>query len=52
MKLVSAIFTLYQNVFYFFQASEKGKTDNNNDFKISWATYCSRTILDSAKQAK
>ena len=46
MKLFCAIFTLYQNVFcYFFQASKDGKSDNNNDFKISWATYCSRTIL-------
>ena len=34
MKLVCAIFTLYQNVFcYLFQASEKGKSDNDNDFK-------------------
>ena len=36
MKLVSAIFTLYQNAFwYFFQASEESKSDNDNDFKIS-----------------
>ena len=34
MKLVCAIFTLYQNVFcYLFKASEKGKSDNDNDFK-------------------
>ena len=47
MKLVCAIFPLYQNVFCcFFQASEEGKSDNDNDFKISWATYCSTTILD------
>ena len=27
---------VYQNAFcYFFQASEEGKTDNDNDFKIS-----------------
>ena len=51
MKLVCAIFTLYQIVICcFFQASEEGKTDNDNYFKISWATYCSRAILDSAKQ--
>ena len=38
MKLVCAIFTLYQNAFCFFlQASEEGKSDNDNDFKISWA---------------
>ena len=37
---------------YFFQASEEGKSDNNNDFKRSWAAYCSRTILDSVKQTK
>ena len=36
MKLVCAIFTLYQNAFsYFFQASEEGKSDNDNDLKIS-----------------
>ena len=36
MKLVCAIFPLYQNVFCcFFQASEEGKSDNDNDFKIS-----------------
>ena len=53
MKLVCAIFTLYQNaVRYFFQASEEGKSDDADDFKISWATYYSRTILDSAKQTK
>ena len=53
MKLVCAIFTLYQNAFcYFFQASEEDKSDYNNDFKIYWATNCSRTILDSAKQTK
>ena len=53
MKLVCAIFMLYQNTFcYFLQASEVGKTDDDNDFKISWATYCSKTILDSAKQTK
>ena len=35
MKLVRAMFTLYQNAFcYIFQASEEGKTDNDNDFKI------------------
>ena len=49
MKLVCAIFTLYQNAFgYFFRALEEGKSDDDNDFKISWATYCIRTILDSA----
>ena len=33
MKLVCAIFTLYQIAFcYFFQVSEEGKTDNDNDF--------------------
>ena len=38
MKLVCAIFTLYQNAFCFFlQASEEGKSDNDNDFKLSWA---------------
>ena len=47
-KLVCAMFTLYQNPFcYFFQASEDGKGDDNNDFKVFWATYCSRTILDN-----
>ena len=36
MKLVSAIFTLYQNAFwYFFQASEESKSGNDNNFKIS-----------------
>ena len=51
MKLVCAIFTLYQNAFcFFFQASELGKSDDDNDFKISRATYCNRTTLDSAKQ--
>ena len=52
--LVCAIFTLYQNMFCFlFQASEEGKIDNNkNDFKISFASYCSRAILDSAKQTR
>ena len=31
MKLVCAIFTLYQIAFgYFFQVSEEGKTDDNN----------------------
>ena len=35
---------------YFFQVSEEGKSDNDNDFKISWATNCSGTILD--KQTK
>ena len=51
MKSVCAIFTLYQIAFcYFFQASEEDKTDNDNHFKISWATYWSKTILDSAKQ--
>ena len=36
MKLVCAIFTLYQNIFcYFYQASEEGKSDNDNDFNIS-----------------
>ena len=31
MKLVCAIFALYQNVFcYFFQVSEEGKSDNYN----------------------
>ena len=35
MKLVCAIFTSYQNAFcYFFQASEEGKSDYDNDFKI------------------
>ena len=35
MKLVCVIFTLYQNAFCdFFQASEEGKSDNDNDFKI------------------
>ena len=53
MKLVFAIFTLYQNAFYyFFQASEEGKSGDDNEFKMSWATCCSRTILDSAKQTK
>ena len=33
MKLVCAIFTLYQIAFsYFFQASEEGENDNDNDF--------------------
>ena len=43
-----------QNTFcYAFQkASEEGKSDNNNDFKISWATYFSRKVLGSAKQIK
>ena len=53
MKLVCAIITLYQNAFcYFFQAPEERKTDNDNDFKISLAIYCGRTILHSAKQTK
>ena len=53
IKLVCEIFTSYQNAFwFFFQASEEGKSDNDNDFKISWATCCSRTILDSAKRTK
>ena len=34
-KLVCAIFTLYQNaICYLLQASEEGKSDNDNDFKI------------------
>ena len=34
MKLVCTIFTLYQIAFCcFFQASEKGKNNNDNDFK-------------------
>ena len=41
MKLVSAIFTLYHNAFwYFLQVSEENKSDNDNNFKISLATYC------------
>ena len=36
----------------FFQALEEGKSDFDNDLKISWATYCSKTILDSAKETK
>ena len=36
----------------FFQASEEGKSDFDNDLKISWVTYCSKTILDSAKETK
>ena len=39
-------------LFYFFQASEEGKSDNDNDYKTSWTIYCSRTILDSVKQTK
>ena len=36
MKLVCVTSTLYQiAACYFFQASEEGKTDNDNDFKIS-----------------
>ena len=36
MKLVCAIFTLYKNAFcYFLQASQEGKSGNDNDFKIS-----------------
>ena len=51
IKLACAMFTLYQNAFcYFFQASEESKSDNNNDFKVSWATYCSRTILRAINQ--
>ena len=35
MQLVCAIFTLYHNVFcYFLQASQDGKSDYNNGFKI------------------
>ena len=35
MKLVCELITWYQNVFcYFFQVSEEGKTDNDNDIKI------------------
>ena len=53
MKLVCAIFMLYQNVFcYFFQASEEDKSDNDNVFKISRATYCSRVILDIFKSSQ
>ena len=38
--------TFYQNAFcYFFQASVEDKSDNDNDFKISWDTYCRRAIL-------
>ena len=49
MKLVCAIFTLYQIIFYFFQASEEGKSDNDNDFNIRILSHLfSRTILDSA----
>ena len=34
-KLVCAIFTLYQNaICYLLQATEEGKSDNDNDFKI------------------
>ena len=39
-------------LFLFISGLKEGKTDNANDFKMSWATYCSRTILDSAKQTK
>ena len=53
MKFVCAIFTLYQNIFCcFFQASEKGKSEDDNENKTSCATYCSRAILDSSKQTK
>ena len=30
----------------------KGQNNNGNDFKVPSATYCSGTILDSAKQTK
>ena len=53
MKLVSAIFTLYQNLYcYFFQVCGKGESDNDNGFKIFWISYRSRAILDSGKQTK
>ena len=39
MKLLYAIFMLYQNDFcYSFQVSEEGQSDNDGDFKMSWAT--------------
>ena len=31
---------------------ENFKSDKDAYFKISWATYCTRAILDSAKQTK
>ena len=31
---------------YFFQVSEEGKSDNDNELKIFWVTYKSRTILN------
>ena len=30
----------------------EGKSDNDNGFKIFWATYCSSTIINSVKQTK
>ena len=30
----------------------KFKSDKDDYFKISWATYCSRTILDTPQQTK
>ena len=44
---------IYEHAFcHFFQDPEEGESVNDNSFKISCATYCSRTILDSAKQTK
>lgn len=38
---------LYQNAFcYFLQASEEGKNDNDIDFRVFWASYSEKTILD------
>ena len=39
---------------YFFQVKQKGESDKNydNNFNIFWASYCSRTISERAKQTK
>ena len=35
-----------------FRPQKSARSNKDNDFKISWATYYSRTILDSEKQTK
>ena len=46
------IHVILKCILLFLSGLEEGKSDNDNNFKISCATYCNRTILDSAKQTK
>ena len=42
--MVCAIFTLYQIAFYFFQASEEGKTDNYHPVSINLSKIYERCM--------